>query len=211
MPMAEQRQGRTYSTTRVEAYTDGVFAIAATLLVLDLTTKTFSNISNDDQMWAALAGMSESFMAFVISFGLLSLLWMIHLQQFRDIARVDSALMWLNNIRLLFIVLIPFTTSLVSEYSQFYAGRMLLPINFFFATLFGFLAYRWAAAQDGHLLSDEVRPEAKEQSLAGAVAVGCAAVAVILSPFIGSWGFLAFVANQPITARLQKRSRARRG
>jgi len=198
-----------YSTTRVEAYTDGVFAIAATLLVLDLTTTTFSHIDSDGQMWAALAGMSESFTAFVISFGLLSLLWMIHLQQFRDLARVDGGLMWLNSIRLLFIVLIPFTTSLVAEYSDFYAGRMLLPINFFFATLFGYLAYRWAMAREGHLLSDAARPDAPDQSIAGAVAVGCAAVAVILSPFIGSWGFLAFVANQPLTVVLQRRRRAR--
>jgi uncharacterized membrane protein len=198
-----------YSTTRVEAYTDGVFAIAATLLVLDLTTTTFSHIDSDRQMWAALAGMSESFTAFVISFGLLSLLWMIHLQQFRDLARVDGGLMWLNSIRLLFIVLIPFTTSLVAEYSDFYAGRMLLPINFFFATLFGYLAYRWAMAREGHLLSDAARPDAPDQSIAGAVAVGCAAVAVILSPFIGSWGFLAFVANQPLTVVLQRRRRAR--
>jgi uncharacterized membrane protein len=198
-----------YSTTRVEAYTDGVFAIAATLLVLDLTTTTFSHIDSDGQMWAALAGMSESFTAFVISFGLLSLLWMIHLQQFRDLARVDGGLMWLNSIRLLFIVLIPFTTSLVAEYSDFYAGRMLLPINFFFATLFGYLAYRWAMAREGHLLDDAARPDAPDQSIAGAVAVGCAAVAVILSPFIGSWGFLAFVANQPLTVVLQRRRRAR--
>lgn len=198
-----------YSTTRVEAYTDGVFAIAATLLVLDLTTTTFSHIDSDGQMWAALAGMSESFTAFVISFGLLSLLWMIHLQQFRDLARVDGGLMWLNSIRLLFIVLIPFTTSLVAEYSDFYAGRMLLPINFFFATLFGYLAYRWAMAREGHLLSDAARPDAPDQSIAGTVAVGCAAVAVILSPFIGSWGFLAFVANQPLTVVLQRRRRAR--
>jgi uncharacterized membrane protein len=199
----------TQGTTRLEAFTDGVFAIAATLLVLDLTTTTFSHIDSDGQMWAALAGMSESFTAFVISFGLLSLLWMIHLQQFRDLARVDGGLMWLNSIRLLFIVLIPFTTSLVAEYSEFYAGRMLLPINFFFATLFGYLAYRWAMAGDGHLLSDEARPDAPAQSIAGAVAVGCAAVAVILSPFIGSWGFLAFVANQPLTVVLQRRRRAR--
>lgn len=207
--MAQQRQGRTYSTTRVEAYTDGVFAIAATLLVLDLTTTTFSHIDSDGQMWAALAGMSESFMAFVISFGLLSLLWMIHLQQFRDIARVDGGLMWLNSIRLLFIVLIPFTTSLVSEYSEFYAGRMLLPINFFFATLFGFLAYRWAMARNGHLLADDARPDAPAQSIAGAVAVGCAVVAMLLAPFIGSWGFLVYVVNQPLSVVLQKRQRSR--
>ena len=55
-PMAQQRQGRTFSTTRVEAYTDGVFAIAATLLVLDLTTTAFARIDTDTEMWTAIGG-----------------------------------------------------------------------------------------------------------------------------------------------------------
>ncbi|TDN87483.1 TMEM175 family protein [Microbacterium sp. BK668] len=207
--MARVQPARTFSTTRVEAFTDGVFAIAATLLVLDLTTNAFGRIGSDAEMWEALADMRDSFLAFVISFGLLSMMWVIHLQQWREIARVDGGLLWLNNVRLLFIVLIPFTTSLVAEYSEFYAGRMLLPINFFFAALLGFLSFLWASARDGHLLRDEAKDDAHAEGLAGLSAVICAAVAVVLAPWVGSWGFLAFVFNEPLTRVLQRRSRTR--
>ncbi|MDN3495770.1 TMEM175 family protein [Planococcus sp. APC 4015] len=198
-----------FSTARVEAYTDGVFAIAATLLVLDLTTRAIGEVGSDAEMWAALGGMWENFMAFVISFGLLSMLWVIHLQQFRGIERVDGGLLWLNNIRLLWIVLIPFTTSLVSEYSQYFAGRMLLPINFFFAALFGYLSWVWAASRGGHLLTEEAKGDIAEQSIGGLVATICGAVAALVSPLVGSWGFLAYVFNGPVTAVLVRR-RARR-
>ena len=205
-----RRAGGWYSITRVEAYTDGVFAIAATLLVLDLTTTAIGEVDSDRQMWVALAGMADNLVAVVISFLLLSLLWMIHLQQFRSLARADGTLLWLNSIRLLFIVLIPFTTSLVPEYSDFYGGRMLLPINFFFAALFGHLSWVWAASRGGHLLTEEARPDARLEGLGGLSAVICGAVAAILSPWIGSWGFLAYVLNGPLTRLLQRRERARR-
>ena len=207
--MSDGEGARAYGKSRVEAYTDGVFAIAATLLVLDLTTKGFGRVRTDDEMWASLADMSDDFVAFAISFLLLSMLWTIHVQQWRDIARVDGGMLWLNNIRLLFIVLIPFTTSLVSEYSEFYAGRMLLPINFFFAALLGYLSYVWAAARDGHLLKDEARADAQHQSLGGLSAVLCALIAVVLAPWIGSWAFLVFIANEPFTRFLQRRGAAR--
>lgn len=205
----ESREATTYfSVARVEAYTDGVFAIAATLLVLDLTTKTFGAIKTDAQLWDALGGMWESFLAFAVSFVLLSGLWMIHLAQFRDIARADTVLLWLNSGRLLFIVLIPFTTSLVGEYSDFYAGRVLLPINFFLATLFGVLTFNWAAARDGHLLKEDAKADAAPERRGGLVALGCGAVTVALSPWIGSWAFLVYAFNGPVSGLLGRRAKA---
>jgi uncharacterized membrane protein len=207
-----QPEAKTYfSISRVEAYTDAVFAIAATLLVLDLTATAIGKVDDDTEMWAALGAMSENFIAFAVSFLLLSMLWVIHFQQFRFIARADGGLLWLNNLRLLFVVLIPFTTSLVSEYSEYYAGRMLLPINFFFAALVGLLSWMWAAARSGHLLKAEARADASAQTIGGVVAVACGAVAVLLSPWIGSWAFLAYIFNAPVATLVQRRARARDG
>lgn len=209
-----QRTPRYYATTRVEGYTDAVFAIAATLLVLDLTTTALGEVQSDADMWRALGGMYDNFLSFGISFALLSLLWTIHLSQWRDIARVDGMLLWLNNARLLFIVLIPFTTSLVSDYSAFYAGRMLLPINFFFAALLGFLSWLWAASRNGHLLDDKSEEEKRSENLGGLAAVVCGAVAAVVSPWLGSWAFLAYALNGPLEALLERRAEhraARRG
>jgi uncharacterized membrane protein len=196
---------RYYSTNRVEGYTDGVFAIAATLLVLDLTTTALGDPASDDGMWTALWGMGDRFLAFGISFGLLSMLWVIHLQQWRDIARVDFVMLWINNARLLFVVLIPFTTSLVADYSAFYAGRMLLPLNFFFAALAGVLSWSWASSRNGHLVRQEDGAEAREQGLGGISALICGAVAAVVAPWIGSWGFLAYAFNVPLEALLRRR------
>lgn len=203
-------QTRYFSTHRVEGYTDAVFAIAVTLLVLDLTTSAIGEVSSDDAMWAALTSMWESFLAFFVSFLLLSLLWVIHLRQWRDIQRVDWVLLWLNNARLLFIVLIPFTTSLVADYSEFYAGRILLPVNFFFAALLGYVSYVWAASNNGHLVGEETLAEERSQNLGGLSAVISGAIAVVLSPWLGSWAFLAYALNGPIEALLSRRSRTRR-
>lgn len=201
-------QPRYYATSRVEGYTDAVFAIAATLLVLDLTTAALGKVTSDDELWQALGGIRDNFVSFTVSFALLSLLWKVHLQQWRNIARVDSVLVWLNNARLLFVVLIPFTTSLVSDYSAFYAGRMLLPINFFFAALVGYLSWVWAASGDGHLLAaDETTEERRAESLGGISAVVCGALAAIVSPWIGSWAFIAYAFNTPLTALLSRRGK----
>jgi Predicted integral membrane protein len=206
--MARQSAKVYYSAARVEAYTDAVIAIAATLLVLDLTTTALGEVNSDADLWAALGGMWESFLSFGISFVLLSGLWVIHLRQFRDIARADSALLWLNSGRLLFIVLIPFTTSLVDEYSEYLAGRMLLPINFFFAALLGVATWMWAASKDGHLLEDEAKADMASQTSGGIAAVVCGAVAVVLSPWLGSWAFLAYAFNGPLTSLFGRMRRA---
>ena len=199
------RDARFYPVSRVEAYTDAVFAIAATLLVLDLTTQALGGISTDAQLWAALGGMWPSFLSFAISFVLLSGVWVLHFGQFRDIARADMPLLWLNNARLLFVVLIPFTTSLVSGYSDFVAGRVLLPVNFFLVTLMGAATWWWAARAGGHLLTDGAKADASGQRIGGWVAVGAGALAVVLSPWLGSWAFLAYALNGPATALAARR------
>lgn len=199
-----------YSAARVEAYTDAVIAIAATLLVLDLTTKAIGEVGSDADLWAALGGMWQSFMSFGVSFALLSGLWVIHMRQFRDIARADLALLWLNSARLLFIVLIPFTTSLVDEYSEYLAGRILLPINFFFAVLFGVATWMWAGAKGGHLLKEDARGDVSDQNIGGIIAIVCGAMTVVLAPWFGSWAFLTYVLNGPLQGLVSGRRRARR-
>lgn len=197
-----------FSLARVEAYTDAVFAIAATLLVLDLTTTALGTISSDADLWAALGNEWESFMAFGVSFALLSGLWVSHLSQFRAIARADVVLLWLNNARLLFIVLIPFTTSLVSDYSDYYAGRMLLPINFFLAMTLGIVTWFWAASPRGDLLKDEPKADAASQTLGSIIALIAGAVTVVLSPWLGSWAFLTFAVSGPVSWVLQRKRAA---
>lgn len=201
------------STRRLEAFTDGVFAIAATLLVLDLTVDKLGLVGKqqaghgptNDEVWQGLLGMSGTFLSFVLSFLLLGLFWSLHVRQFEYVVRVDGRMLWLNIVRLLAVVLIPFSTSMNSAFGdQLLIGRLLLPVNFLFVTVMG--AWQWVYAS-------KPKRGLMQGLSAGGIRIGClrsyAAVAisvivVALAPFLGSWAFFAFALN-PLTDRITSR------
>ncbi len=187
------------STRRVEAYTDGVFAIAATLLVLDLTGRSFTGATTDADLWAALAAMWQPLLTFVISFLILSLMWMTHVAQFEHIARIDAVGTWINNLRLLFIVLVPFTSTLLTDHSELLPGRILLPINFFLAIACSWAQWAWATRRRQTMTPGLSEGDARRQGRAALSAVILAAGVVALSPAVGSFAFFLFVLDAPLT------------
>lgn len=193
----------TQGTYRLEAFTDGVFAIAATLLVLDLTTYDLGDISSDADMWAALGSMREPFLNFALSSLLLCLLWMTHVQQFEHVARVDKTLIWLNNARLLFIVLVPFATSTTTEYSEWLAGRLLMPISFFLAILFSWLQWMWAVRHRATMLPDLSNEDARAYGRGALSALIISGLVVAVAPFAGSAAFLLFLFDGLLTKGLR--------
>jgi uncharacterized membrane protein len=98
-------------TGRVEAFSDGVFAIAVTLLVLELKTP------DDKQgLWHGLVHEWPSFAAYLTSFFIIGIMWVNHHSMFRQIVRSDRVLLFLNLLLLLWTSLLPFPTSLVSRH-----------------------------------------------------------------------------------------------
>jgi uncharacterized membrane protein len=194
----------TESTRRLEAFTDGVFAIAATLLVLDLTSYSLGRVDSDAQLWTALGEMWPQFANFALSFVLLCLLWMTHVQQFESIPRVDSVMIWLNNVRLLFIVLVPFATSLTTEYSEWLAGRLAMPVAFFFAIFASWLQYLWALSHRDVMMPDVGEEDARLYGRGSLSALVISVLVVVLAPFIGSLAFLLFLLDGPFTALLRR-------
>jgi len=206
--MIRQRQhpASTLSTTRTEAFTDGVFAIAATLLILDLTTTTFDAVSTDAELWAALLSEWMLFVNFALSFVLLCLMWMVHVSQFEHISRVDNMLIWLNNGRLLMIVLVPFSTRITTEYSEYFAGRVILAANFFLAIVFSWLQWTWAVRHRERIMPDLPREDAVAYGRANLSALILSATVLVLSPFIGSVAFAVFLLDGPLTKALRGKS-----
>jgi uncharacterized membrane protein len=183
------------STRRLEALTDGVFAIAATLLVLDLTVKDLGQIADNDQLVTGLIGLRSVFLSFFISFALLSLLWATHVRQFEFISSANHTLMLLNSARLFGVVLIPFTTSINGQYEGMTAGRILLPINFLFVIGMSVLLWFYATNPRHPLVINTPTGFVREQRINGVVSVVVGVIVVALSPFIGSWAFLAYGLN----------------
>src|SRR5690349_14737058 len=104
----EERQ-----TARIEAFSDGVFAIAITLLVLDL--KIPESDQNGDLLHY-LVSQGASYLAFVTSFATIGIMWVNHHRLFSHIKRSNHALLFLNNLLLLGVTVVPWPTSLLARY-----------------------------------------------------------------------------------------------
>lgn len=98
--------------SRLEAFSDGVFAVAITLLALDLTVEGPGHGSLLEQ----LTSKWPAFLAYLISFFMIGIIWVNHHALVRSITKVDRLLLFLNLVLLLFVVLIPFTTSTEAAY-----------------------------------------------------------------------------------------------
>ncbi len=99
--------------SRLEAFSDGVFAVAITLLALDLTV---AGPEGHGHLTDQLHGKWPAFLAYLISFFMIGIIWVNHHVLVRRITKVDRTLLFLNLVLLLFVVLIPFTTATVADY-----------------------------------------------------------------------------------------------
>ena len=215
----DDRSGRTtrdretlISPRRLEAFTDGVFAIAATLLVLDVSVEALgSSIHTSHELWVALGKLSPQLISFGISFLILGALWAGHARQFENVKLVDGVILTLNTIRLLGVVIVPFTTSLNGAYGHLLAGKLLLPANFLFVVLLSAAQWFYLAARP-ELFLRQVTPEQLIQTRLNSLgAVIAAVLAVATSPWLGSWAFLAFTLNRVFGLALAFGSQKRRG
>ncbi len=153
MASSEQKE-----TGRVEAFSDGVFAIAITLLVLDLKTP---HSDGSDDLSANLLGQWPAFVAFLNSFATILVIWMNHHNLFTNIRRTNNPFMLLNGLLLLCVTFLPFPTFLVAQYyghtgentaAALYAGTF-----FVMACSFNML-WRYAA-HDHRLIGMDVTAE----------------------------------------------------
>ncbi len=109
---APQRSDPT--TERLEAFSDGVLAIAITLLVLNIDIPTTAQ----GQLWDTLVDRWPSYVAYVLSFTVIGIMWVSHHSMFERISHVDRGLLFANLLLLLGIGFLPFPTSLLADFTQ---------------------------------------------------------------------------------------------
>ena len=97
----------------ISEFSNGVFAFAITLLVLDLVIPAGTSKAN---LASALTSLWPNYMAFLISFFVIGLYWSAYIRLLTEIVRTNRALIWLNLLFLLFIVIVPFATRVISLY-----------------------------------------------------------------------------------------------
>lgn len=130
---------------RVEALTDGVFAVAMTLLVLDIKVPELEQAVASAELPYRLLALWPKFLSYAISFVILGVYWVGHHLQLSFIRSADRPLLWINILFLLWVALVPFSTALLSEYTKHrlaiavYAGNMIaigltLALHWWYAT-----------------------------------------------------------------------------
>jgi uncharacterized membrane protein len=127
-----ERAATGWSKHRIEALTDGIYAVAMTLLVIDLKLPDAHLLHNHDDFVAALVALLPKALAWFISFFVLAIFWLGQHRGFHRLKVVDSTFVWLNIVQLCFVSLLPFSASLIGEYGGtfeahcFYNGNMVL-------------------------------------------------------------------------------------
>jgi uncharacterized membrane protein len=197
-----------WDTGRTEAFSDGVFAIAITLLVLDIRVPP----TEFDHLWSAILHEWPAYLGFATSFITIGGIWLAHHGTFRRLRYANQAVMRVNLLLLMAVSFLPFPTRLVAEAIRsqsaeraavvFY-GLVLLAISALFSALWG------AVAADPGLLQPDVSEQqvrailvASSPNLAFYAGVTLVAIA---APRVAAFGYLAIAVVAVLRARGDER------
>ena len=103
-------------TSRIEAFSDGVFAIVVTLLVLEIHVPQVQGKDISGGLAHSLLAMAPKFLTYILSFVVVCIWWVAHHHLFGVLKRSDRGLLWLNSLFLLWLAFIPFPTALMGDF-----------------------------------------------------------------------------------------------
>jgi uncharacterized membrane protein len=175
-------------TNRLEALSDGVFAIVMTLLVIELIIPSVPKLLAAN-LAQKLLEMWPKFLAFAISFLVLGIIWYNHHYQFGYIKRSNGILAWINIFLLLSVSLMPFSTALIGEYNiHSKVATIFWGINSLVIVLLCNLIW-WYASGKYRLIDPDIEPKVvlylRISTLAVATLFIIGIALSFISPFIG--------------------------
>ena len=147
-----------FQLERFIVFSDGVFAIAITLLIIEIKVPYLTN-PDDNLLWHSLSEMALRFFGFIISFGIVGHYWSVHHRIFGYVVKYSSSLIWLNLAFLLTVVMLPFSAGLLGEYSSFTNMKIPYAIYTLNMCLTGFMNYwLWVYVSNPkrHMLTREI-------------------------------------------------------
>ena len=153
LPRHEDDEAAEEGMGRILALSDGVFAIAITLLILQIAIPA----RGQTDLPKALLKLWPQYLAYVLSFVVIARFWVTHHLAFRLIGRYDAGLVWLNLVLLTFVAFLPFPTAVLGEHNGSPAAAVLYAA----AVMLGgtaSAAYWWYASGPGRLLRPGVAP-----------------------------------------------------
>ena len=118
-----------FNKNRVEAFSDGIFAIIVTLLVLEIKVPHIHETNSANELTHALLGLLPKFFSWIISFFTVAVIWVNHHRIFKQLKQLDNGIFWWNAVLLLWTSFIPFPTAVLGDY----------PDNLISIVLYGFV------------------------------------------------------------------------
>lgn len=197
------------SLERLAALGDGVFAVAMTLLLLDLHVPAREAIHNERGLLHAMAGLAPQLLVYLLSFLTLGIFWVGQQTQLNHIERSDRNFSWIHLAFLFAVTLMPFSTRVLTEFAEFRAALVGYWLNIL---LLGVILYlSWGYATKAKLLRDDV-PLEVPRAICRRILIGQGlyAVGALLCAFNTYWS-IAFIVlvqlNYAIAPQLWRRSR----
>jgi uncharacterized membrane protein len=187
-PKAKTTQDEERDTQRLIAFSDGVYAVAITLLILSIQTPQLKDVPGN-KLLETLFQQWPSWLSYILSFLAVGIGWINHHEMFRVIKRVDVTLLALNLIILLFTTIFPVPTRLLAEYIQDADGLRVAAV--FYGLILTCLSFGyffvWYYAAKASLLDQQLTPkvvhrETRRQALELLLGLGAVAIAFISPP-----------------------------
>lgn len=192
-------------TERVQFFSDAVFAIAMTLLVLEIRLPEDAG----EDLWGALASLWPSFFAYALSFAIIGLNWITHHRKFRYITSFDEGLLRINLFFLFAVTFVPFPTSVMAEHGDQTPAIVLYACSVSALSLLQL--WIWVHAHRHGLMSDDVDPEVYRlvrRNLLPVPLVFLASVPVaFFAPAVAPWLWILIWPVSAVLSRIPRRSR----
>jgi uncharacterized membrane protein len=192
------------SKGRMEALTDGIFAIAMTLLVLELKIPDLPKSVSTSELLQNIGHEAPAFFSFMVSFLYCGLLWVLHHLAMHFVRHLQIVLVWLNLLFLMSISVMPFSCGLLGHFLRNPAAQEIYFGNMFAAA--GLLAVQWLVAKKKKLLNED--EPLKTQLLGQQIIVFpvglCAAMAAVhfISPQAGFYALTAVLLSMRVAQRI---------
>ena len=206
-PVVVPPVGDRYDTGRIEAYSDGVFSIAATLLVIELAVPA----ADFHHLWKGIADQWPSYLSYATSFLTVSGIWLVHHAMFRRLRFADSIVTRLNLLLLMAVAFLPFPTKLVAEALDSGSAER-TAVLFYGATLLVISVLVTVIVRYAGSRPDLIEEDGRDQVVALAAQatpnlgfyVGVLALA-LLAPKVAAFGFLAIAVFAILHVRAGRR------
>ncbi len=201
--------GGRHETARLEAFSDGVIAIAITILALELRVPHFKDVTSGALVKAILGNWAVYF-AFLLSFTTILIMWINHHARLALVDRVDGLLMFGNGLLMLTIVALSYPTALLGEYLKTDAANVAVVTYglFVLVTRAAWNVFMLALRPERGLLKPGVPPEliaaTRRRVALGFVIYLVATGLALVNPYLGlgiittMWGFWAFIAYRAL-------------